>query len=154
MANIQGKGRDWIDLLSRISFWALTLILAAKVIYPFTIADPCANGEFTVGVNCGGIGAERLRIGLAAVLFLVFSSFPRFSSSKIISIPLLWIIGEYILWWIRSYNILAMADNPTFRFKGLFFLYNANWLDIGILIFVLISITVVFIRESTNQNMR
>ena len=76
--------------------------------------------------------ARRFRVELALIIGLVFLMFRRRRSVAMIAFA--WIISEYLLWWLRTYNGVHNAEALTYaKIDHLLYLGNANAMDVWIL---------------------
>lgn len=140
MNNQNSKGMMWIACRSIFSILTIITLIMLIGFFLFNWFQHPLDSE-GIYSNYGGVGIEKLRIGLALILASVFFWFPNNLSRKIKAIPLLWILAEYILWWISSYSLFVGANEQIIeKLPRLFLLYNATWWDIIILIVTLLSL--------------
>jgi hypothetical protein len=136
------NNKNIFNLLCRIIFLSLSVTSLIGLVGFFAFDwfqnPPSVEsfGDVKIYSNYAGVGAVKIRIGLALLLATILIWLPNLVSNKIKLIPFAWIFVEYILWAIGSYQIYSTSEN-TFSYKGVFFLYNATWWDIIILFLVL-----------------
>jgi hypothetical protein len=134
-------------------FFILTTITIILLIGMFLLGwysyPPDQIGVYS---NYGGVGIQKLRITAALILASLFVWFPNKFSKKFRLIPLLWIIFEYILWWVNSFSFFVNANEEVFsKSPKLLFLIKATWWDVVVLVVVLAS-SVCLILDKRHKN--
>lgn len=131
--------------MERFVFHYRTVFILLTIISAITIIGFVGFGWFqnppsvekvsnsTIYSNYAGVGAEQVRISIGLLLAVILFWLSDFIPKKFVPVPLCWIMVEYILWAVKSYQIYSTSENISY-FKGSLYLYNASWWDIAIFI--------------------
>lgn len=133
-----------VTLLAVISLCTTILSLSG-----YRWVEPVDGG--IIYSNYQGVDNHKARIAIAALLgvfwYIVFHGRVR----KLVLIPFGWIFVEYVLWVVGSFQLREMSDTPESLVATLF-LVRANWLDIGLIFFGIITFLLLFFRFQRNDS--
>lgn len=92
--------------------------------------------DATIFTNYSGVDANRFRICVALALSCIALWLPLRVPLILRLSPFFWIVGEYLIWIIGSYQMVSASELPTQGYDK-YYLIGANLWDIVVLLGVL-----------------